>query len=202
MRLSRAVRLTMAMFARVRQAREALAAGTAGPERPPAGSSQRAIDAMVRALEARTLDFDAEADDLDDEEDLLDDLYDGPDPAEAPDRPDRESLTELADFGFSLDHCRPGEVIARIYRDLSLPPDPARWPQAWPAEAGGPARETAPDPRPGTPDARPPEAEPDQAPPARPGGALPGDPPLPRQDPPPGGPWPPARRRGPPDDSG
>jgi hypothetical protein len=210
MRLSRAVRLTMAMFARVRQAREALAAGTAspaGPERPSAGSSQRAIEAMVRALEARTLDFDAEADDLDDddlddEEDLFDDLYDGPDPAEAPDRPDRENLTEFADFGFSLDRCHPGEVIARIYRDLGLPPDPARWPQAWPAKSGGPARETAPDPQPETPDARPAEAGPDQVPPAQPGGAPPGDPPLSRRDPPPGGPWPPARRRGPPDDSG
>jgi hypothetical protein len=149
MRLSRAVRLTMAMFGRVRQAREALAAGTASPvapfmpQRPPAGASQRAVDAMVRRLEARTLDLDAEPndfddDDLDDEEDLFDDLYDGPDPADAPDRPDRESLTELADFGFSLKSCGPGEVIARIYRDLGLPPDPARWPQAWPAGVPGP----------------------------------------------------------------
>jgi hypothetical protein len=208
MRLSRAVRLTMAMFGRVRQAREALAAGTALPAglaRPPTGSSQRAVEAMVRALEARTLDLDAEGDeldddDLDDEEDLFDDLDDGPDPADAPDRPDRESLTELADFGFSLDHCRPGEIIARIYRDFGLPPDPARWPQAWPD--GVPAKVASPVERP----------DPDKIP-DRP--AAPSDPSSsdPRPEPPPpsppeagpapavGPPVPPARRRGPPEDS-
>jgi hypothetical protein len=153
MRLSRAVRLTMAMFGRVRQAREALAAGTAspaGPAMPPTGSSQRAIDAMVRALEARTLDFDAEADDfddddLDDEEDLFDDLYDGPDPADAPDRPDRESLTELADFGFSLDRCGPGEVIAGSIATSACPRTPPAgrkpgrtgFPPRWPAPSRG-----------------------------------------------------------------
>jgi hypothetical protein len=205
MRLSRAVRLTMAMFGRVRQAREALAAGTAlpaGPARPPTGAPQRAVEAMVRALEARTLDLDAEGDDfddddLDDEEDLFDDLYDGPDPAEAPDRPDRESLTELADFGFSLDHCRPGEVIARIYRDLGLPPDPTRWPQARPASQGRPAKtggasESSPDPRS--------EDGPSPAPSVLAGSAPP-VPPLPRRDPPPGGAAPSGRRRGPADDS-
>jgi hypothetical protein len=208
MRLSRAVRLTLAMFGRVRQAREALAAGTAGPaapsmpERPPTGSSQRAVEAMVRRLEARTLDFDADLDDddLDDEEDLFDDLYDGPDPADAPDRPDRESLTELADFGFSLKSCGPGEVIARIYRDLGLPPDPARWPQAWPG--GVPAKVASPVERP----------DPDKIPD---GPAAPSDPsssdPRPEPSPPSppeagpapsvGPPVPPARRRGPPEDS-
>jgi hypothetical protein len=157
---------------------------------------------MVRALEARTLDLDAEGDDLDDddlddEEDLFDDLYDGPDPADAPDRPDRESLTELADFGFSLDRCHPGEVIARIYRDLGLPPDPARWPQAWPAGASGSAApESPPDPRP---EDGPRTALSTRSGPA--GGASPVQPLLPHRDSPAGGPIPPGRRRGPVDDS-
>ena len=212
MRLSRAVRLTMAMFGRVRQAREALAAGTASPaapfmpERPPAGPSQRAVEAMVRALEARTLDLDAAGDDFDDEEDLYDDLYDGPDPADAP---DRESLTELADFGFSLDHCRPGEVIARIYRDLGLPPDPACWPQAWPAEVGGnpgggAARKVSPGPQPQALDALGPEAGPgtptvSRSEPA--GDPSAGNQPLPHRDKAAGWPLRPGRRRGPPEDS-
>jgi hypothetical protein len=146
MRLSRAVRLTMAMFGRVRLAREALAAGVflpgmpamPGRPRPSAEAAQRAAAAMARTL-ARDLDAELDDEDLDDEEDLFDDLYDGPDPADAPDRPDRESLTEFADFGFSLDRCGPGEVIARIYHDLGLPPDPIRWPQAWPDGVPAPA---------------------------------------------------------------
>jgi hypothetical protein len=220
MRISRAVRLTMAMFGRVRQAREALAAGTASPAAPamperPRSSAGRS-SAPSRRSPGRLTRPDARFsktkricdDDLDDEEDLFDDLYDRPDPADAPDRPDRESLTELADFGFSLDRCHPGEVIARIYRDLGLPPDPARWPQAWPAsrasqagisakveaiaKASGPAgipdRPAAPvpsDPSPSDPRPRPPPAPPPAA-----GPAPSADPPVP-----------PARPRGPPEDS-
>jgi hypothetical protein len=216
MRLSRAVRLTMAMFGRVRQAREALAAGTASPaapvmpERPPAGSSQRAVEAMVRALEARTLDLDdddLDDDDLDDEEDLFDDLYDGPDPADRPDRPDRESLTEFADFGFSLDHCGPGEVIARIYRDLGLPPDPARWPQAWPAGALVPAKVAAkassldsafrPDPAPSSPEVPAQSSDPPLSDPEQPPSPSPEADPAPSAD----RARPSARQHGPPEDS-
>jgi hypothetical protein len=222
MRLSRAVRLTMAMFARVRQAREALAAGTASPaapvmpDRPPVGSSQRAVEAMVRALEARTLDLDnddLDDDDLDDEEDLFDDLYDGPDPADRPDRPDRESLTEFADFGFSLDHCRPGEVIARIYRDLGLPPDPARWPQAWPdgmptpggitakasrpAKTAGPDSALTPDPAPSSPEVPAQSSDPPLSDPEQPPSPSPEADPAPSAD----RARPSARQHGPPEDS-
>ncbi len=122
LRISRAVRLTLAMFGRVQEAREALAAGV-GP---------RAAVETARAPTRHPDDRDLKAEG--------DKLEDGPDPAgraHGLNRPDRESLTELADFGFSLDRCRPGEVVARIYRGLGLPPDPARWPQAWPAPADG-----------------------------------------------------------------
>jgi hypothetical protein len=214
MRLSRAVRLTMAMFGRVRQAREALAAGTAGPalpERSPAGPSQRTVDAMIRRLEARTLDLDAELDDddLDDEEDLFDDLYDGPDPADAADCPDRESLTELADFGFSLKSCGPGEVIARIYRDLGLPPDPTRWPQAWPDGTGGDpggaaVRKVSPEPQPEALDVLGSEAgsgTPTLSRPEPAGDSPASNQPLSHRDKAAGWPLPPGRWRGPPEDS-
>ena len=225
MRISRAVRLTMAMFGRARQAREALLNGTAAPAVPDmpgrpqssAEAEQRAVEAIDR-LFARALDGDLDDeedlfDDLDDEEDLFDDLYDGPDPADAPDRPDRESLTEFADFGFSLDRCHPGEVIARIYRDLGLPPDPVRWPQAWPAPQAPQAPRASQASQAGVPgkgeavaEASGPVGIPD-----RPAAPAPSDPsssdprPEPPALPPAAGPAPsadpPARPRGPPEDS-
>jgi hypothetical protein len=150
MRIARAVRLTLAMFGRALEAHEALAAGavlptaSAMPElpQPSAGAGQRAAAETARApapdLDELDRDREAEGDKRDDEK-----PDNGPDPARRADgsnRPDRESLTAFADFGFSLDHCRPGDVIARIYRDLGLPPDPARWPQAWPDGAPVPAK--------------------------------------------------------------
>jgi hypothetical protein len=153
MRIARAVRLTLAMFGRVREVREALAAGTVLPAapvmpegpKPSAGAGQCAAAETARALARNPgelgRDIEAEGDKRDDEN-----VGGGPAPAKrahGSNRPDRESLTELADFGFSLKHCSPGEVIARIHRDLGLPPDPVRWPQAWPDGVADPDRSPA-----------------------------------------------------------
>jgi hypothetical protein len=232
LRIARAVRLTLAMFGRVREAREALAAGAVlpttpvVPERPQpsAGAGQRTAAEAARApgpdLDDLDRDLEAEGDKRDDEN-----PDDGPAPAKrahGSNRPDRESLTELADFGFSLKNCGPGEVIVRIYRDLGLPPDPARWPQAWPASqaevpvsVGAPAKvfdraraaspESAPAPatlnpgipaRPAAPahpsDSSPPDPQPEPSPPPAPEAG-----PAPSGDPP----MPSARQHGPSEDS-
>jgi hypothetical protein len=225
MRIARAVRLTLAMFGRVQEALEALAASAVlptapampvplvVPQRPPpsAGAGLCAAAETARALAPDLDDLDrdleAEGDKRDDEN-----RADGPDPAKrahGSNRPDRESLTEFADFGFSLKSCGPGEVIARIYRDLGLPPDPARWPQAWPAEAGGnpggaAARKVSPEPQPQALDALGPEAGPgtptlSRSEPA--GDPSVGNPLLPHRDKAAGWPLRPGQRRGPPEDS-